>query len=51
MKLISLSFTSGGSTVMPIARASAIVRTTFSILSRSALIVAHRNSTGKCAFR
>jgi len=45
-KSISLSFTSGGSTVIPIARASATVRTTLSVLSLSALNVAHTNSTG-----
>ena len=38
----------GGPTML---RASATVRTTLSILSLSALMVAHMNSTGKCALR
>ena len=46
VKSVSLALMSGGSTETPQARASAIVRTTFSILSLSVVSAAAKNSVG-----
>jgi len=46
VKSTALKLMSGGSTATPQARASAMVRTTFSIFSLSAVISAAKNSVG-----
>ena len=46
VKSVSLALMSGGSTATPQERASAMVRTTFSILSLSAVSAAAKNSVG-----
>ena len=46
VKSLRLWFTSGGSTVMPISRQSAMKFTTLSVLSMSLLSSAAMNSTG-----
>jgi hypothetical protein len=48
VKSMSLEFTSGGSTVMPAARASPMYFTILSALPVSEVSKAQKNSTGKC---